>query len=242
MKREREREREMNTMTFINPVCIINDDSKAFGDEGANGKVPHGSKQPQQQEELQSSYSLPPAPPSTINKKQQQYSSPSSTRPSFKKVGGGGSQKQHKQQQQPPPPPPPPPPPSSSSHHHHTPRQQEQHQWRPSMTAPCFTPHEEQEERDSLSKDEAEYIQKEILGDNDTFIVDYESNNDVNVCVTQLNQFIEDSISMSDKKEYLHAQQVCPQLVQTETNPIMFLRSENYNIKVCASTIRREVK
>ena len=223
-------------MTFINPICIINDDSKAFREESANGNASQRSPQPQLQEDKPTPSSSPPAPPppmTTTKQQQKQYSSPSLMGPSFRKVGGkGGESKQQHQQRRPPPPPPSSPTTRGRSHHSYPQRQQEQHQWRPSMTAPCFTPQEEQEERDSLSNEEADYLQKEILGDNDTFIVDFESNNDVTICIQELKQYIDESISMIDKKEYLHAIQVCPHLVETETNPILFLRSENYNIKV----------
>ena len=170
-------------MTFVHPVCIINDDSKAFNRTAKEKGARISSRRS----------SRPNCPAHSVSS----YFTSSS-------------------------------PPSSSSKHHH----EQLHTWRPSLTAPCFTKQNEQEERESLSPEEAKYLQSEITGIDDTFILDYETTHDIEHCVKEVEQYIDDNVGGVQKKEYLQALDKCPELVEKETNPIMFLRSENYNIEV----------
>ena len=181
-------------MTFIHPVCIINDDNKAFNltakEEGT--RISSTSRSNSITADHLPRHAVSSCPGTSFS-----------------------------------------PPTSPSRRHHHQEQLQLQHTWRPSLTAPCFTKQNEQEERESLSPEEAKYLQSEITGIDDTFIFDYEATHDIEHCVKEVEQYIaSDTISAMQKKEYLQALDKCPNLVENETNPIMFLRSENYNIEV----------
>ena len=179
-------------MTFIHPVCIINDDNKAFNltakEEGT--RLSSTSRSNSVTADHLSRHAASSCPGTSSS------------------------------------------PPTSPSRHHHQEQLQLQHTWRPSLTAPCFTKQNEQEERESLSPEEAKYLQSEITGIDDTFILDYETTHDIEHCVKEVEQYIDDNVGGVQKKEYLQALDKCPELVEKETNPIMFLRSENYNIEV----------
>ena len=100
--------------------------------------------------------------------------------------------------------------------------------WGVPLTAPAFTPIQEQEERDSLPPNERTYLAEELYG-RDQFLK--EDDDMITASIMAVQARIEE-MDATEKADYVRAMEVVPELVQKETNVIMFLRCENYDIPV----------
>jgi hypothetical protein len=94
-----------------------------------------------------------------------------------------------------------------------------------SITAPLFTADDERLERETLTPEEIDAANQDILG---TF--SFEETDEMKVHGPVELQKALDEIPHEEKEAYLEALERVPHLVQTESNPILFLRSENYNV------------
>jgi hypothetical protein len=115
--------------------------------------------------------------------------------------------------------------------------------WSIPLTAPAFTPLQEQQERDELPRKDLEYLRQELYGLDTPLTVPEES---VPVLVKRVQLFVKSLNTESsepsssrleghdycDTKVYYEALERCPDLVEKETNPEMFLRATNYDIEV----------
>ena len=139
-------------------------------------------------------------------------------------------------------------------------RQKTTTRWSIPLTAPEFTPIQEQEERDNLPEDEREYLRKELYGLDEPMELAREQEyvkqfmeyvhsrvlNDINVNNNNnnheessqgesdgCNQATGPKNEYCDKQAYLEALERCPDVLEQETSPLMFLKSENFDVKVC---------
>jgi hypothetical protein len=96
-----------------------------------------------------------------------------------------------------------------------------------SITARVFTEEDERAERESMSPEELEEVRNDIHGIN-TFEETPEMVQN-GPCELQLAL---DDIHEEEKEVYLEAMMLCPELVQRESNHLLFLRSEYYNVWV----------
>jgi hypothetical protein len=100
--------------------------------------------------------------------------------------------------------------------------------WGVCLTAPAFTPIQEQEERDTLPPADHEYLRQELYGEDEfmeeTDALAEESSLAVNSKIEEM--------EVSQKKDYIYALERCPDVVEKESNVPMFLRCENYDISV----------
>jgi hypothetical protein len=115
--------------------------------------------------------------------------------------------------------------------------------WSIPLTAPAFTPLQEQQERDDLSRKDLEYLRQELYGLDTPLMVPEENERllvkQLETCVKSFNTESLEQVSSRlegheycDTKAYYEALECCPDLVETETNPKMFLRATNYDIEV----------
>ena len=105
-----------------------------------------------------------------------------------------------------------------------------------SATAPEFLPEDERKERDSLSPEEIKAIQNDVIHDHDYVYDQEETSEFVSTCIEQLHDIIEDDsiILPINKAAYIEACTKVPHLVEQGSNPIKFLRCENYNVELAA--------
>ena len=82
---------------------------------------------------------------------------------------------------------------------------------------------------ETFSSEEALSLAVQAMIDGGTGISDVNNNTECTV------------FSDRDKRDYLEAKKICPQVVQKESDPIYFLRCEDYNIKVRESGRGRHV-
>jgi hypothetical protein len=101
-----------------------------------------------------------------------------------------------------------------------------------SITAPVFTEEDERIERESMSPEELEEVHNDTHGIN-TFEATPEM---VQHGPYELQLALED-IHEEEKEVYLEALRMCPELVEQESNYLMFLRSENYNVWVSQNSV-----
>lgn len=95
-----------------------------------------------------------------------------------------------------------------------------------SITCPNITDEEDKREKESLTREEREAIENDILG---KLAPSYtETPAMKRNAVMELKSAVE-LIEEGEKEAYLRALEVCPTLLQTETDPIHFLRAENYD-------------
>jgi hypothetical protein len=115
--------------------------------------------------------------------------------------------------------------------------------WSIPLTAPAFTPLQEQQERDDLSPKDLEHLRQELYGldtpptipeENELLLV-----KQMEVCIKDLStESLENASSRLEAHEYCNtkayyeALERCPDLVETETNPTMFLRATSYDVQV----------
>jgi hypothetical protein len=102
-----------------------------------------------------------------------------------------------------------------------------------SITAPVFTEEDERAERESMSPEESEEVRNDIHGIN-TFEATPEM---VKNGPYEL-QLALDDIHEEEKEVLLEAMMLCPELVERESNYLMFLRSEYFNVWVSSRRIQ----
>ena len=97
-----------------------------------------------------------------------------------------------------------------------------------SWSAPRFTKDDELNERSSLRHEELQEIEREILG------TDGNIPENASTIALALREFHEelDIIPEEEKRAFLQADAVSPQLVYNESKPILFLRAESFDPKV----------
>ena len=110
-----------------------------------------------------------------------------------------------------------------------------------SITAPQFTLEDELIERETLEDDELLAATSDMYGN-----VEFDETQEMlDIGPIELETAIHD-IPIEEKEAYLEACERCPEIIQSESNYIMFLRSENYNVWVSfisffvVSAIKRE--
>jgi hypothetical protein len=101
-----------------------------------------------------------------------------------------------------------------------------------SFSAPIVTPDDEQAEREALTEDERQTIHKEIYGVEDKDEVE-ETDTMVEKAVLLLQDALQE-IPDEEKEAYLEALERAPMLVETESDPVRFLRCEKYDAGVAA--------
>ncbi|KAG7345871.1 hypothetical protein IV203_004938 [Nitzschia inconspicua] len=116
--------------------------------------------------------------------------------------------------------------------------------WSIPLTAPAFTPLQEQQERNELSHEDREYLRNELYGTEVPLNVSEDEEEELirqfDECVKKLcNGSIEQTprSEYCDTRAYLEALEVCPDIVNQETYPIMFLRATNYDVEAAASRL-----
>ena len=102
-----------------------------------------------------------------------------------------------------------------------------------SITAPVFTEEDERAERESMSPEEWEEVRNDIHGIN-TF---KETPEMVQNGPYEL-QLALDDIHEEEKEVFLEATMLCPELVERESNYLMFLRAEYFNVWVSCRRIQ----
>lgn len=99
-----------------------------------------------------------------------------------------------------------------------------------SFSAPRFTEEDEIRELAAMTDAEREEVRRDLYG---THTEIEETDQLREGALEQMQQYL-DEIPQDEKQVYLEARQVCPELVSTESAPIRFLRSENYQPEVRA--------
>ena len=99
-----------------------------------------------------------------------------------------------------------------------------------SWSAPQFTAEDEQREREALTPSECEEIEHDICGIHQT--PQHEESIDEEQRRNKVCDYVRECIAPSDKGAYLQALEQCPNLVEQETNPLLFLNAENNQIEV----------
>jgi hypothetical protein len=99
-----------------------------------------------------------------------------------------------------------------------------------SYTAPQFTEDDMRQEEESLSQEERLEIENDVTGKQ---AITRETAQTVSEGIADLRRAL-DAIHVNDKQAYLEALENCPGIVQVESDPIRFLRCENYNGQVGA--------
>lgn len=109
-----------------------------------------------------------------------------------------------------------------------------------SFTAPHITPEEEQQERQNLTEEMKVELEQDLYGD----YLDINDNDDVKETDEFLAQKIQEMeeelarIPPNLLKDYTEAKRRVPELVQTESDPIKFLRCEQYNATAAAKRMQ----
>lgn len=99
-----------------------------------------------------------------------------------------------------------------------------------SLCAPTFTAEDDQEETAGLSADETIQIQEDVFGGSQSDDCDVlEGFADESLAL--MDQALR-SLSPSEREAYDKAKLGAPHLIDTETNPIYFLRCEDYDPEV----------
>ena len=97
-----------------------------------------------------------------------------------------------------------------------------------SFSAPRFTEQDEIRELAAMTDAEREEVRRDLYG---THVEQEETDELRERCLQEMQQCL-DEIPEAEKQVYLQACQECPELVQTESAPIRFIRSENYQPEV----------
>ena len=97
-----------------------------------------------------------------------------------------------------------------------------------SFTAPQFTEKQQEEERRGLSKEEHERIEADAYG---TALEIEETEELLEKSLSEFKEHLE-ALSDYDKTDYQEALKRCPELVEKESDPIRFLRCEEFEAKV----------
>jgi hypothetical protein len=103
-----------------------------------------------------------------------------------------------------------------------------------SFTAPHITPEEEKRERESLTDEIRKQLERDLYGDDDDDGVGIDDNGGSGVDSKWLQEMetIIGQTPKSRKKDYLDAKERVPELIETEANPIQFLRCEKFDVSV----------
>ena len=98
-----------------------------------------------------------------------------------------------------------------------------------SFTAPQFTNKQQEAEREKLSAEEREKIEADVYGVSVNTTEETEE-----LLEKSLAEFKEhfEALSDYDKTDYQEAVQRCPKLVETESDPLRFLRYDDFDAKV----------
>ncbi|KAL3915948.1 MAG: hypothetical protein SGARI_008072, partial [Bacillariaceae sp.] len=114
-----------------------------------------------------------------------------------------------------------------------------------SFTAPHITPEEEQRERQNLTDEMKAELERDLYGgggdSDDATANDIVVEEEADEFLSEKLQEMEDELSRipsNQLKDYTHAKKVCPELVTTESDPIKFLRCENYNAAAAAKRLQ----
>jgi hypothetical protein len=99
-----------------------------------------------------------------------------------------------------------------------------------SYTAPQFTEDDMRQEEEKLSQEERLEIENDVTGNQ---AIRRETAQTVSEGRAELQRAV-DTIEIKDKQAYLEALEHCPGVVRVESDPILFLRCENYNAQVGA--------
>ena len=97
-----------------------------------------------------------------------------------------------------------------------------------SFSAPRFTEEDEIRELAAMTDAEREEVRNDLYGTHREL---EETDQLREVSLEEMQQAL-DEIQDDEKSGYLEACQICPELVRTESAPIRFLRSENYQPEV----------
>ena len=97
-----------------------------------------------------------------------------------------------------------------------------------SFSAPRFTEEDEIRELAAMTDAEREEVRNDLYGTHSEL---EETDQLREVSLEEMQQAL-DEIQDDEKSGYLEACQICPELVRTESAPIRFLRSENYQPEV----------
>ena len=97
-----------------------------------------------------------------------------------------------------------------------------------SFSAPRFTEQDEIRELAAMTDAEREEVKNDLYGTH----VEIEETQELRERSLQQVQHCLEDMPETEKQVYLEACQVCPKLVNTESAPIRFLRSENYQAEV----------
>ncbi|KAG7353336.1 hypothetical protein IV203_009385 [Nitzschia inconspicua] len=111
-----------------------------------------------------------------------------------------------------------------------------------SFTAPLITPEEEALERENLSKEQKAELQEDLyggIGCGWTKALDYVEQNDgfLTTKLQELEQALSE-MTPSLLKDYNKAMETVPDIVQTESDPVKFLRCERYDVTAAAKRIQ----
>jgi hypothetical protein len=96
-----------------------------------------------------------------------------------------------------------------------------------SFTAPHITPEEEKAELDSLTPETRQEVQNDLFG-----LEEEDGTEETDEMIAQKLKELEEVIEKTAapyKTDYLDAQERAPHLVETEANPLKFLRCAKYN-------------
>jgi hypothetical protein len=109
--------------------------------------------------------------------------------------------------------------------------------WPVSSSAPEFSAQEEQEERAGLSPEERKVIEAELHGTQVFDFQDNETPEQVSMRLRELDECLRSQLLPTLTSAYFEAVEMAPHLVDAETNPIMFLRTEHFDIKKAATRL-----
>lgn len=102
-----------------------------------------------------------------------------------------------------------------------------------SYTAPQFTEDDMRREEERMSKEERLEIENDVTGKQ---AIRRETARTVSDGIVELQRAL-DAINGTDKQAYLEALSVCPAVVRAESDPIRFLRCEDYNGRVSSKYV-----
>jgi len=100
-----------------------------------------------------------------------------------------------------------------------------------SITAPRFTAEQEEAERSSLSQEERDKVVNDLFGGNAHALPSAEEH--LPQLVTHMSEEL-DKIDDAEKEGYLLALKQCPHLVAKESDPVRFLRCDDYQTEKAA--------
>mmetsp|Transcript_88760 Transcript_88760/g.247022 ORF Transcript_88760/g.247022 Transcript_88760/m.247022 type:complete len:336 (-) Transcript_88760:305-1312(-) len=106
--------------------------------------------------------------------------------------------------------------------------------WSVSYSAPAFTPEEEQDEKDNLSPEEFQLIEDELHGKQVFDFDAFETPDQVSSFLDEFDRYIRNKLPPELTETYFEAMEKVPHLVQQETDPLMFLRAEFFDVENAA--------